>query len=88
MVVNSSETSFQQWFQLACSICDRRSNGLILFVISLIYPDMRIDVPVRYEQTFNNYNIVLLWLCIEHTMIHTLENYNILRGRTKIVRVN
>ena len=88
MVVNSSETSFQQWFQLACSIYNRRSNGLILFVISLIYPDVRFDVPVRYEQTFNNYNIVLLWLRIEHTMIHTLENFNILRGRTKIVRVN
>ena len=81
MVVNSSETSFQQWFQLACSIYNN-NNGLILFVISLTYPDVRIDVPVRYEQTFNNYNIVLLWLRIEHTMIHTLENYNILRGRT------
>ena len=75
MAVNSSETtetSFQsmvstniqylrqkeQWSYTVCNIFD--------------YPDVRIDVPVRYEQTFNNYNIVLLWLRIEHTMIHTL----------------
>ena len=78
MVVNSSETSFQSMVQLTYSIYNNRSNGLIsvngliLFVISLIYPDVRIDVPVRYEQTFDNYNVVLLWLSIEHTMIHAL----------------
>ena len=70
MVVNSSETSFQS--MVSNSYNNRRSNGLILFVISLIYPDVRIDVPVRYEQTFNNYNVVLLWVHIEHTMIQTL----------------
>ena len=35
-----------------------------------------LNVPVRYEQTFNNYNIVLLWLRIEHTII---ENENCTR---------
>ena len=70
MVVNSSETSFQS--MVSNSYNNRRSNGLILFVISLIYPDVHIDVPVRYEQTFNNYNVVLLWVHIEHTMIQTL----------------
>ena len=70
MVVHSSETSFQS--MVSNSYNNRRSNGLILFVISLIYPDVRIDVPVRYEQTFNNYIVVLLWVHIEHTMIQTL----------------
>ena len=45
---------------------------MALYYLSLIYSDVRIDVPVRYEQTFNNYNVVLLWLRIEHTMIQTL----------------